>query len=150
MQEGCARDQGGDPERDVRSGAASFERVEDLLLRDTAPRTAAGGEEEDGNARRDRDPALEAAARRDEPEGCEPDPDEHDGAGTDDAEDTQRVAANPVAGDVGLRGPARLTEQQDDADDCREEDQLLAHRVDPAVVEDDRGHGVRNRSRWET
>src|SRR5690348_8265022 len=138
-----AGDERDEPDDDVAAGAEPFERVETLAAPDRLPGAVVADEIEEHAAGGDDHAALEAAAGRDEAERDEPEADEDrrgDGKRPDDAD---QVIAGVVVGRFAFVA-ATLAQEQHDAGDRGEEDELLAHRVEAAVVEDDGRDDVRH------
>ena len=103
------------------------------------------GEEDERERRREHDAALEAAAGRDEAVRDDVQP-EQEADGSPRRAPSPRTASLRTASTIVASSSrvARLAQEQRDARRGGEEDQLLAHRVEAAVVEDDRGDGVRH------
>ena len=120
--------------------AEPLERVERLLLRQSLPRRVAGGQEHEQDRARDDDAALEAAAGREVAEGDHPYADQERDPDHQRPDQANLLAAHARCRRLTL---VALSEQQHDADDGPEEDELLAERVEAAVVEDDGGDRVR-------
>src|SRR4051794_15596640 len=140
LQECCSRDEPREPDHDVAAGADAFDRIEGGLVPERLEGPVARGEEEECGASGECDASLEAASRRDEAEGDQPQGHEERAAHHQRPEDTDGVAAGVVFHFVVLT--ALAAQQQHDADDGCEEDELLAHRVEAAIVEDRGGHDV--------
>src|SRR4051794_26197306 len=140
-QERVAGDERSEPDDDVARRSEPLERVEDRLRRDASPRAEVGAEEDAEDRPGDDDAALEAAAGRDEAERDQPEPHEKRCAGEDDPHDAHGVAADAFPDFlVAFLRP----QEKRHASDGTEEDELLAHRVETAIVEDDGRDDVRH------
>src|SRR5579859_6554753 len=147
LQEGQPGSEGGQADDDVAADAEALERIDRLLVREAMPGTEADRRvQEDEGAGHD-DASLEAAARSLETERDQPQADDQRETDHQDADHPQAVALDSVDGavELPLLGflPSVAAEKQDGSEHGREQDELLAHRVDSAHVEDDRVDHVR-------
>src|SRR5579884_479790 len=124
----------------VAAGSERFQRVKQRDRPERGERCEVRRKAEQDRAGGDRDTALEAAARGHVAERDQPEADDHADTDGKPADRAQRL--------VRRRTSTRLlslrrSKQQDDSGYGREEDELLAERVDAAVVEHDRADHVR-------